>query len=287
MAFPTGTFTATDLAAVIPEIWSKKVNEFFRAKLVAANFFTDMSDDVAGGGDTIHIPSLTELSANDKSNAAAVTLNSPTESTIDLSINTWKECSFAIEDKEARQVLRSYNIQKRYAQAAAYAIAKALDSALLGLYAGLSTDVGNSASDISDAFVIDAIKNLDENDVPAEDRAFFFYPSVMWTAYQTIQKYYDASQAGWNSDEAPVKNGPRGVLYGIPVYVTTQVPITNTTWVHNMLAHKDAFVYAKAGDIRLQSNYIPEYLSTLTTADLIYGVAENRDAAAVEISTTK
>jgi hypothetical protein len=35
--------------------------------------------------------------------------------------------------------------------------------------------------------------------------------------------------------------------------------------------------------VRIQSNYIPEYLSTLTTADLLYGVVENRDNAGVWI----
>lgn len=288
MAFPTDTFTATDLAVVIPEIWSSKVNEFFRAKLVAASFFTDLSEDVANGGNVIHIPNLSALTANNKVNGTAVTLNSPTETGVNLSINTWKECSFAIEDKEAKQVLNSYNIQRRYAEAASYAIAKALDSALLALYAGLSNEVGASNSDISDTIVVDAIKKLDENDVPAEDRAFFFYPSVAWTAYATIAKYYDASQAGWQPGQSPMQAGLRGVLYGIPVFVTTLVPLTDSNAVaHNLLAHKDAFVYAKAGDIRLQSNYIPEYLSTLTTADLIFGVALNRDKAAVEILTKK
>jgi hypothetical protein len=57
------------------EIWGEQVNEFFRAKLVAAPFFTDRSDEVSEGGDTLYTPSISELSANSKTNAAAVTLN--------------------------------------------------------------------------------------------------------------------------------------------------------------------------------------------------------------------
>ena len=38
-----------------------------------------------------------------------------------------------------------------------------------------------------------------------------------------------------------------------------------------------------AQGIRVQSNYIPEYLSTVTTADILYGVVENRDAAGVRV----
>lgn len=74
MAFPTDSFTSADLDVMIPEIWSEKINDFFRAKLAAADFFLDMSSDVPEG-DQLNIPNLTEMSANSKSNATAVTLN--------------------------------------------------------------------------------------------------------------------------------------------------------------------------------------------------------------------
>ncbi len=79
MAFPTDTFTSTDLDALIPNVWGEKINDFFKRKLVLANFFTDRSEELVDGGDTLITSSLTEMSANAKSNATAVTLNSPTE----------------------------------------------------------------------------------------------------------------------------------------------------------------------------------------------------------------
>ena len=74
MAFPTDTFTAADLAELIPEIWGEKINDFYRAKLKLAAFFTNRSDELAGGADAIYTPNLTEMSATAKSNATAVTL---------------------------------------------------------------------------------------------------------------------------------------------------------------------------------------------------------------------
>lgn len=72
--------------------------------------------------------------------------------------------------------------------------------------------------------------------------------------------------------------------------------MSGTTGRYNALAHKDAIHWAtsplgassKGGmvgamGVRVQSNYIPDYLSTLTTADILYGVIENRDAAGVAI----
>ena len=73
----TDTFTGAggDLDKFIPEIWGRKINDFAKDQLLTAKFFTNRSDELAGGGDTIHTPSLTEMSANTKSNATAVTLN--------------------------------------------------------------------------------------------------------------------------------------------------------------------------------------------------------------------
>ena len=76
MAFATDTFTGDsgDLDVMIPAIWGQKVNEFLRADLVAAPFFTDRSDELSAGGNIVYTPNITEISANSKTNAQAVTL---------------------------------------------------------------------------------------------------------------------------------------------------------------------------------------------------------------------
>jgi hypothetical protein len=84
MAYPAGTETGASLDAWIPEIWGEKVNEFYRAKLVAAPFFTDRSDELSGGGDTLYTPATTEFTATAKSVGIAVNLNSPTDTKVTL-----------------------------------------------------------------------------------------------------------------------------------------------------------------------------------------------------------
>jgi len=75
MAYPTDTFIDADMEVFFPEIWAARINDFFRARLQLGAFFTDMSEDFAGGGDVLNIPNFTEMSANTKNNATAVTLN--------------------------------------------------------------------------------------------------------------------------------------------------------------------------------------------------------------------
>lgn len=301
MAFPTGTFTGDsgDLDVFIPAVWGEKLNEFYRANLVCADFFVDRSEEVMDGGNIVYTPNTTEISANSKSNATAVTLNSPTETSVTLTIDQWYEASFAIEDREAAQVKHSYAIMESYAKNAAYAIAKQLDTAIATLFSGFSQTVGASTTSLADSEIRQAIAYLDEANVPEMDRAFFMNPTVFWNQVQNLDKF---SLAINSPVQDPVAKSPMAYLYGIPVYITTQIQyVSGTTGRYNALAHKDAIHWATsplgAGGskanamvgsqgVRVQANYMPDYLSTIVTADILYGVIENRDTSGVAILTT-
>jgi hypothetical protein len=299
MAFPTDTHDGTSLANSIPALWGEKINEFFRAKLVAAPFFTDRSEELAGGGNILYTPSVTELTASSKTNAAAVTLNNPTDPKITLTVNQWYEASFAIEDKEAAQVKHSYILMERYARSAAYAVAKQLDGAIVALFSGFLNTVGSSTADVADSDIRSAIAKITGEDVPFEECAFFVHPVVFWDQIQGIDKFSLAVNSPIND---PTAKTPAGYLYGQPVYQTTQIDyVSGTTGRVNALAHPDAIhwatsplgagglmgQYVGSGGIRVQSSYIPQYLSTVTTADVLYGVIENRDGAGVVIYSSE
>lgn len=288
MAFPTDSQSATSLAVLIPEQFGgEAINDFFRSKLVAANHFWDVSSLVSGGGDTINIPNLTQMTANDKVNATAVTLNGDTETQIVLAINTWKEVSFMIEKKQARQVLQSYDLQEKYAQNAAYTAARSLDTALLTLYSGLSKTVGSTTLALTDAVILEGIAYVMGSDTPKDELAFFFNSNQIYGELLLLDKYVNfdfTTTRPVDGGGLAAASGMAGRLYGIPVFETNNLVVT-TTVNHGLLAHKDAFVWASNGGVDLESNYIPEYLGTLTTADIIFGVKENRDTAAVHIQS--
>lgn len=300
MAYPSDTFTgdAGDLDVFIPAVWGQRLNEFMQAKLVAAPFFTDRSDELASGGNIVYTPNTTEISANSKTAATAVTLNSPTETAVTLTVSNWFEASFAIEDREAAQVMHSYSIMSTYMKNAAYAIAKKLDTALVTLFSGFSSTVGASTTSVADSDILAAIATLETSDVDTTECAFFFHPNVFWRQVQALDKFSLAINTAGTQN--PVGKRPTAMLYGIPVYVTTQVQyVSGTTGRYNALAHPDALHWAtsplgKGGSkgavvgsmgVRVQANYIPEYLSTVVTADILYGVIENRDNHGVAILT--
>ena len=304
MAITTGTFpaasnTASSLDSYIPEVWGEKVNEFYRNKLVAAPFFTDRSDELAGGGDTLYTPNTVEFSAAAKVNGVAVTLNSNSDTKQTLTVNNWYESSFDIEDAQAAQVKHSYSLMERYSKNCGYAIAKKLDTAICTLFQGFTNTVGSSTNTLGDSDIRAAIAYLATNNVDISEAAFFVNSVVFWKHIEGIDKFSLAVNSPVND---PTAKRPQATLYGIPVYVTEQITsnATPSGGLANALATPDAIHWATSPlgsggskgtsmvgsmGVRVQSNYIPQYLSTVTTADILYGVVENRDAAGVQILT--
>ena len=296
--FPTATMSSTTLASNIPLLWGEKINEFYKLKLMIADFFVDRSSELASGGSALYTPNLTEFTAAAKSNATAVTLNNATDTKVTLTVDQWYEVSFSIEDREAAQVKHSYYLQERYAKGAGYTIAKKLEVALAELFDNFSTSVGASTTALADSEIRAAIAALEVVGIDTtQDVAFFVHPNVFWKQIQNLDKFSLAVNSPVND---PTAKTPKATLYGIPVFVSANIQyISGTVGRSGALAHRDALHWATSPlgsggslsggsmtgkyGVRVQSNYIPEYLGTLTTADLLYGVVENRDTAGVWI----
>ena len=280
-----GTFTGfdgagsgEDLEVFAPIIWSSRVNMFFEAKLALASFFMNVSDEVSSGAIQVNIPNFSEPTPNLKANGSAVTLNSPTETNVNLVVDTWYECSYFIEKKEMHQVANSYNFQSKLAKAAGYAVAKQLDTALAALFSGFSNTVGGSTHAVVDSDIRRAIRTLDANNVDDEGRAFFFHPFTLWEQVMAVDAYVSGDYMNQKAIAGEGLASQRGSLYGIPVVQTTQVPLVDGSYV-NALAQKDALVWASLYNVGVDSNYIPMYMGQLVTADITYGVIENRNIA--------
>lgn len=271
------------------EVWSSKVNDFYRANLKAAAFFEDWSEDVSEGGDVIHVPNISEMTVQNKTVGSQVTLSAPTETKVDLTINAHKHVAFVIEDAVASKIKKSYKAQETYARNAGYTVAAALEDALIALFSGFSQTVGASTTALNDSNIRIAIAYLDTANVPAEDRAFFLHPNVIWKQLMGIDKF-TLVQNTTGAD--PVLKGQIGMLYGIPVIGTSRLGVTLGSR-NGALAHKSALAFATAnvsgmsGDkVRMQSAYLLEYLGTLVVCDIIYGVIENRDTSGVYIKAS-
>lgn len=282
--------TVTTGANFIPEIWSMETQRAAEAALVMAPLVKRFDSLVKGRGDTIHVPHISNLTANDKAANTEVTTQTITESETTISINKWKETSFEVEDMV--KVQSNYDLMSEYTNKAGYAIAGAVDTDLLALYAELtSTAVGAYGTPLSDATLVSAIQALDEANAPIEDRALVIKPSDK-AAIMKLDKFVKADYLGQYNQATPVQRGPNnrylwGEIYGTPVYYTTQVAQTAGTPVenHGMLFHKEAFALALQQAPRTQSNYWAKDLAWLVTVDVIYGCKVYRPTFGVEVKT--
>jgi hypothetical protein len=296
---PNASLGVTYLAEWIEEKWGERVNEFYRNKLVTAPFFTDRSDELSAGGSALYTPNTVEFSAAAKTVATAVTLNANSDTKNTLTIDQWYESSFAIEDNAAAQVKHSYSLMERYSKNCGYAVAKVLDTAICNLFDDFTNIVGSSTNTLGDSDIRAAFAYLETAGADVMESAFFVSPNVFWKQVQGLDKFSLAVNSPVND---PTQKMPAAYLYGRPVHITNQI-ITRTASCGgkvNALAVPDAIHWgtsplgsggSKGGmvgsmGVRVQSNYLPEYLSTVTTADILYGVVLNRATGGVGILTS-
>ena len=308
-----GNTAKTEAATFIPEIWSDEIIAAYQKNLKMAPLVKKLA--MSGKkGDKIHIPKPTRGDANAKAADTAVTIIANTESELTIDIDRHFEYSRLIEDIVEVQALNS--LRQFYTEDAGYALATKVDTDLHSCGTGFGdggsvvfsgsvapTDYQHSgcffndngtttqytddtivaADTFTDAFFRDMIQKLDDNNVPMEDRVLVIPPSVRNTI-MGIDRYVSSD---FVSGQA-VQSGLIGNLYGVDVYVssncaTIEAAADNTASSVDtraaMLFHKDAIVLAEQMSVRSQTQYKQEYLSTLYTADCLYGVQVYRPEA--------
>jgi N4-gp56 family major capsid protein len=307
MALGTNHVTKTTADKFIPEIWSDEIIAAYKANLVAANLFSKMSFK-GKKGDTLHIPKPTRGSASAKAASSQVTLIAATESEVQVLINKHYEYSRLIEDIVETQALSS--LRRFYTDDAGYALATQVDTDLIQLGRAVGTGTAYStaaastnafigstgatvynsstsnAAALGDAGIRRSIQRLDDADVPMSDR-FLIVPPTTRNTLMGLARFTEQSFTGEAAGGNTIRNGQIGDVYGVKVYVSTNADTAagnSATDRICLLAHKDAFVLAEQMGVRSQTQYKQEYLGTLFTSDMLYGVAELRDSSAVALA---
>jgi len=260
-----------------PDIWSPTIDKFFKAKLEAAKFFMDFSDEVTEGGKSIMIPWQSEYtSASVTTTTGDITGNLVTDTRTVLDINTWNHTVRIFADFQAAQVAKNYRLKESFAEAMAYALAKGLDDSILGLAtaANISRVVNASTAGLKSSDLESALGIIESYNIPRNECIWFFHPKAYYSEVMAVQKLYDASQFGTPS----LIKGTHDSLYGVPVVVTSQVIDSNASiegGTHrNLLIHNRAFCNLPGGvpsGVRMQT--LPsEALRQTYVADIMYGV---------------
>ena len=293
--------TAAD--TFIPEIWSDEVIAAYQKNLKMSPLVKKMSM-TGKKGDLIHIPKPTRGAASAKVADTQVTIQANVETELQIAIDRHFQYSRFIEDIVEVQALSS--LRQFYTSDAGYALALQVDTDLMNAAtgfgngtldlaapsgadwvntnsyyfnaaAGLATFAASTVAtgdNFTDVGFRDAIKILDDADVPMEDRCLIIPPAARKTV-MGIERYVSSDFR----DDRTVKSGLIGNVYGVDIYVSSNCPTLETNVRGCIFMHKDAIVHAEQLGVRSQTQYKQEFLSTLYTADTLYGVQVYRPEA--------
>ena len=306
-----GNTALTEAATFVPEIWSDEIIASYQKNLKMAPLVKRIAMN-GKKGDVIHIPKPTRGDANAKAADTAVTIIANTESELTVTINRHFEYSRLIEDIVEVQALGS--LRQFYTEDAGYSLAVQVDNDLHAAGTGFgdggaivfspaATDYQHTGcffndngtttqytddtlvagDEFTDAFFRDMIQKMDDNNVPMENRNLIIPPATR-NAIMGIDRYVSSDFVSGQS----VNSGLIGNLYGVDVYVsancrTIEAAGDNTASSVDtraaLLFHNEAVVMAEQLAVRSQTQYKQEYLSTLYTADTLYGVQVYRPEA--------
>jgi N4-gp56 family major capsid protein len=304
----------SEVTGFIPALWSDEVIAAYKSNLVMANLVRVLNHR-GKKGDTINIPAPTRGASSAKAAETPVTLiqaaNSLTANLTVVSIDKHREYSRLIEDLVDVQALES--LRQFYTDDAGYAIARRVDyDLIIAAAAGgngggtiveeavtgeidststftnarigddsaawdptASANAGN-ATDITDAGIRSFIKRLDDVDAPMAGR-YLVVPTVVKQDMLGFSRYTEQAFVGEVGRGNSIRNGLVGDVYGVEIYVTTNLPSVEDAGAANdqklaLFFQRDSLLLVEQLGLRTQSQYKQEYLADLFTADMIYGV---------------
>lgn len=313
--YPTANAIVDKTAAgtFIPEIWSDEVIAAYQKNLKMSPLVKKISM-TGKKGDTIHVPKPIRGAASAKAESTAVTIQANLESELQIAVDRHFEYSRFIEDIVETQALNS--LRQFYTEDAGYQLALKVDTDLMNAGTGFgdgtktfapantgadwvasnsyysnagsalaayAADTVATGDNFSDAVFRALIKLMDDADVPMENRALIVPPAARSTI-MGIDRYVSSDFVGGRG----VESGLIGNLYGVDVYVSSNCPVIEAAAQNSastldtrgcLFFHKDAVVHAEQMAVRSQTQYKQEYLSTLYTADTLYGVEVYRPEA--------
>jgi len=236
----------------MPEVYSKKVLNFFRKASVAeAITNTDYAGEISAFGDSVKIIKEPVITVDQYERGGSVTATTLTDNEVTLVVDTANAFKFIVDDIESS--MSHVNFKEVASSSAAYALRDAFDTGVIAkLFAGVPASSPNhilgsdSATDLA-AGTFDGTGNLDigyasgehdpidvlshmarlldEQNVPEEGRWFLANPEFYEQLVQTSSKLMSVD---FNAGQGSIRNGlvSSGKLRGFDMYKTNNIAAT-------------------------------------------------------------
>lgn len=219
----TGGITLSEVDAAIPEFWANVALGALKANTVMANLVNrDYSDAVATKGDVVNIVKRGALRVNDKVTGHQITLQTPSNSKIPVTLNKHKEISWLIEDTASAEAIQS---AVDYVTDAAIALGEQIDADLLAMYSALTLQAGGANTPLGVDSILEAREKLNVAKAPVAGRYFVISPQDE-TALLKLEQF---TSAEWTDEnQVALREATIGKKYGFIFVMDQQVKTTIT-----------------------------------------------------------
>lgn len=315
--------TTVEGAGFIPEIWANVALGRLRNYVTMLSAITTDKDLQPGQfftvGQTLHLPKRGTLTVNDKTQNENYTVQRPSATTIDLTLDKHKEVTFGIESRALSEV--NQDVISGYMDDAVIALAEQVDIDLHGVYVDVPpAQVISNAGTITEANILSARKILVDNKVPVPEMKFGVVATSQTNALLAIDRLvrYDALGVANNIANAQVGNGVRvmpsgiGRLHSFELAESQLVSVAGSpAAAHNLFFSRDAILFASrplenpedtAGPgVGVQSAVVSDPVSGISlrlirsyqhlqgahviTLDILYGLTLQREEHIVDVMT--
>jgi hypothetical protein len=236
----------------MPEIYSKKVLNFFRKASVAeAITNTDYAGEISAYGDSVKIIKEPVITVDQYERGGSITATTLTDNEVTLVVDTANAFKFIVDDIETS--MSHVNFKEVASSSAAYALRDAFDTGVIAkMFAGVPASAPNhilgsdNATDLA-AGTFDGTGNLDigyasgehdpidvlshmarlldEQNVPEEGRWFLANPEFYEQLVQSSSKLLSVD---FNAGQGSIRNGlvSSGKLRGFDMYKTNNIAAT-------------------------------------------------------------
>ena len=218
----TTSIGVTEAANFIPELWSEAILDYAEAKFRLRNILTDVSALIPAElerGDIIHIPRVTEESAQQKGEDTAVTFTGNVDDKTDLIINQQWYSAKRIE--RIARIQANADLFAVYVRAMGYSLAKKVENYLaLIIQTATAHDVTLATDNqVTAAKYREGLQNLGDVNVTPDDHDMYMFGSPAAYYYMLgLGDFTDYEKTG--VAPAGKVTGKMPLTYGCPTYMS-------------------------------------------------------------------
>jgi len=233
----------------IPEVWGASIMDYMEKNLVFGALANDMSGMVANGGDRIHLPKHTELTASDTYGGGTAAVETLIDTNLAFAKSSAKEDEYTLDINQAihsaisitdvARVQSSYDVMNLYTSKLGYALAKKVDQYIaLELFKSIAFNSANADNDGAQAgntvelntthdsydIIAAGVSNMMEaiytNDSTMDDYVMVLTPKCYSSLFKLADfARYDGIGNSLGS-QVPLISGFAGKLGGVEVIVS-------------------------------------------------------------------